>query len=132
MNKLYPIQLWFTTIVFVAPLLIILAGLVSEEWNMGLEVLPLFIIFGLMFSLPSLLVCFAAYKILTMKISSPILIKILLNLIIVSAVLITLALISGSLAFRLSIVYSASILIASVFFSVKIKEKHGTITTLKG
>ncbi|ALJ01675.1 hypothetical protein DC20_21720 (plasmid) [Rufibacter tibetensis] len=127
MNKFYPIQLWLTTIVFVAPLTMILAGLVNEEWNMGLEVLPLFIMFGLIFSLPSLLVCFAAYKILTVKISSPILIKILLNLIMVGAVLITFALISGSLAFRLSIIYSASIVIASLFYSVKIKEKHSSL-----
>lgn len=127
MNKLYPIQLWLTTIVFVAPLLIILVGLINEEWIMGLEVIPLFIMFGIVFSLPSLLVCFAAYKILTVKISSPILIKILLNLILVGAVLITFALISGSLASRLSIVYSASIVIASLFYSVKIKGKHSTL-----
>ena len=127
MNNLYPIQLWLTTIVFVAPLLMIVAGLINDEWNMGLEVLPLFIMFGLAFSLPSLLVCFAAYKILTVKISSPILIKILLNLIMVGAVLITFALISGSLAFRLSIVYSASIVISSIFYRVKFKEKHSSL-----
>ncbi|WP_116545489.1 hypothetical protein [Pontibacter virosus] len=127
MNKLYPIQLWLTTIILVAPLLMILAGLVNNEWNMGFEVLLLFVFFGLAFSLPAFLVCFAFYKILTVKISSPILIKILLNLIIVGAVLITFALISGSLAFRLSIVYSASVVIASLFYSVKRKEKHSSL-----
>ena len=127
MNKFYPIQLWLTTIIFVAPLLIMLAGLVNEEWNMGLEVLPLFIMFGLIFSLPSLLVCFAAYKIRTVKISSSTIIKILLNLMMVGAVLITFGLISGSLAFRLSIVYSASIAISSLFYSIKIKEKRSSL-----
>lgn len=86
---------------------------------MGLEVLPLFILFGLALSLPAFLVYFAVYQFFIVKISSPILIKLLLNTIAVGVVLITFTIISGSLAYRLSFIYSASVVIASSFYSVK-------------
>jgi len=78
-NTLYPIKLWLTSIVIIAPVLMTVVGLVNSEWNVGAETIPIFIPFGLVLSLPVLLICLLVYKVLIQQVSSETLIKLMLR-----------------------------------------------------
>lgn len=117
-NKLYPVQLWLTSTIVIAPLLLVVIGLINDVKNSGLETIPLFMMFGLVLSIPVFLICLFAYRLLLQKDSSAILIKIVLAIITIVGVFITFIIISGSMAYMLSLVYSSSVIISSLFYRI--------------
>jgi hypothetical protein len=117
-NTLYPIQLWLTSTVVIAPLLLIMTGLVNAKWNVGIETVPIFIPFGLVLSLPVLLICLLIFRIIIQEVSSQLLIKVILAVVAITGVVISFLIISGSMAFMLSLIYSGSIIIASLICKI--------------
>jgi Sec-independent protein secretion pathway component TatC len=128
MNKIYPFQLWLTSVLVIAPIIIIVANLINSRNIEELGVLPLFIAFGIFFSLPVLLICYFTYRLLIKRTSSALLIKIIINTITIIGVFTTFYVISGSMALILSLVYSGSVVISSLLFKIKEREKALPIT----
>ncbi len=120
-NKLYTFQLWLTTVILISP--IILFGTefylnhsyFNNSDNNGAVLI--FILFGLIFSLPTLLATYLIFAALTRKHSDIIHIKIAVILVSSIGVLITF-LFMGSRPFLPFVCYSASIIICSLFYKV--------------
>jgi hypothetical protein len=124
MNKLYPFQLWITSVVIVAPILLLILGLINKEWNTGRETIPIFILFGLFCSLHALVICYFTFNFLIEKYNSPLLIKAIICLITCGVIFFTFLFIQGSMTFFLSLVYSGSVIISSLI--LKINKKKST------
>jgi len=122
-NSWYPLQLWLTTIVFIAPILLFLGSFFYHvdysKTPSNFSVLVLFILFGLAFSSPAFLAIWLIYELLFSKIHSALLIKILISIVSIAGVFITFSGPKGSMAPQLEFVYSASIIISSCFFKVR-------------
>ena len=118
-NKLYPFQLWLTNTVVIAPLLLVVVGLINGVKNSGSETILLFMMLGVVLSIPVFLICLFTYRLLIQKVSSALLIKIVLAIITIVSVFITFIIISGSMAHLLSLVYSASVIISSLFYRIE-------------
>jgi hypothetical protein len=120
-NKIYPVQIWLATII-IAPILLSIVNLIEDHNYFNNSdnflVIILFIGYGLFFSLPAFVIFFIAFKILIRNPSSPLLIKIITDLISIGCLIITFLLIEGSMIFLGSIYYSASIIISSLFFKI--------------
>lgn len=126
-NKLYPVQLWLTSIVFFAPVIFIIVELFNDtdysgnSSNVGIFVL--LILFGILFSVPTFLVTLLIYELAYHKISSAFLIQVLINTISIAGIFITLTLISGSMIPQLKIIYTASVILTSLVLKVNKKRE---------
>jgi len=121
MNKSYPIKHWVTTLAL-GPLLPVLYGIIftKDDQVFGdLETYPLFIMFGLLFSLPVLFIYVFTFRFLIKKIDSAILIKTILNIVVIAGVFITFQVIKGGMAMALSKAYSVAAIISSLLFRIK-------------
>jgi hypothetical protein len=119
MNKLYPIKVWLATVLVTAPLLMVGATLIGQFG--GLDIIGLFIVLGLFFSLPTLLVAALSFWLLIRYSTSALLAKVCFMLITVAGIWITLGIISGSMSRMLSVIYTASIIISGFVFRVRTK-----------
>ncbi|WP_345166485.1 hypothetical protein [Nibribacter koreensis] len=112
----YVFLLWGSSIVFIAPIIFIIIGLLNEDFDTGFEVIPLFVLFGLVLSLPALSLSFIIFKFLSKRITSAVLLKSLINLFIIVSIFITFQIIGGTMALMLSLVYSGSVVLASLIY----------------
>ena len=126
-NNIYPLQLWLTTITIVAPILLSIAAVINDytyfKNSDNIGVIFLFIGLGLVFSFPMFMICFISFKLLVYKQVPPFFIKLILDLICIAGVVATFCIISGSMAFISSLIYSASIIISSLFYKVYIEKR---------
>lgn len=116
-NKMYPIQLWITTLIIALIIMVIISYSGIAEFSFLFVVL----IFSIFFSLPLILLNYFLFKLLSQKFHSTILIKLLLTFITIG-IIITFKIISGSMADDFTFIYSTAIIIASQFFKVYHKE----------
>jgi hypothetical protein len=121
-NKLYPLKVWLTTIVLIAPLLLFAGSLILDssyyKSSDNYFILLLFIGFGLLYSLPTFLLCYLTFIISSHKLNSSLLIKTMFDAVCITGIFITFSLIGGSEATQYSFCYSASVIIASLLFRV--------------
>jgi len=120
MNLSYPLKHWLTTLL-VGPILIIVYDLIVSLRLMvdGLGLLMVFIAVGLVLSLPIFLVYLWAFKLLTKKKISDLMIKATLDIGGVLAIIVTfLFIIKGNLAITLSVAYSIALVLSSLFFGI--------------
>lgn len=82
------------------------------------ETWPLFLLFGLVSSLPVLGACWWAYTRMLNTLTSAFAIKLLVNGVAIGGVLFLFLLLGGSMARLLSAVYASSIVLASLCFPV--------------
>jgi hypothetical protein len=121
MNKFYPFQLWLTTL-GIGPILYVLYGLLSSNQNEASEIFalyPLFLIIGLIYSIPLFLIFYIFFRLFAQLIPSSLAIKAIADILLVIGVFITFKVISGSEALNLSIAYSFGIIMSSTFFKIK-------------
>ena len=134
-NKKYPFYLWLLSIV-VAPILLVIIGMINLPDEIGasdtdvsgsLFVFLLFVVFGLLYSLPTFLMAFFSFKLLQQKFHHPMLLKLFIGVISIIGVFITFLLISGWNAFQwngnrsgivYTLVYATSIILTSLFLKV--------------
>jgi hypothetical protein len=121
-NDLYPGLLWITSIV-IAPLIFVIKTGSTRMDDLHFYFV-VFLIFGTLYSLPVLFICIVSFNILIKNLSSPLLIKALLNLICIIGVLLTFKIISDSDEFDLRLIYSASIILSSLLYRVRTKKEN--------
>jgi hypothetical protein len=129
----YPINQWLFT-VLIGPIGVVLIELiVSTPRNASgvFEAYLLFLIFGLLISLPTLLVNLIAFKTLTRKINSVWVLKMTLNAIAILGIIILMRfrIKGGPLSLQVFIAYSLVVLISSVFIKIETKKEAMPITT---
>lgn len=123
MNLEYPIKHWLTSLTL-GPLIMIIYDMVdnSKLMNDAGGIFFLFLVFGLLFSLPLLVLYALTYNFLTKNIKSNLMIKVILNLLGVLGIVITFSLIKGSMTVMASVFYSIGLIIASLFYNIRTKE----------
>lgn len=121
-NKLYPLKVWLTSIVIIAPFLLFIGSMILDSSYYknpdNYFILLLFIGFGLLYSLPTFLICYLTFEISSYKTNSPLLIKALFNVVCITGIFITFSLIGGSEITQDGFFYSASVIISSLIFKV--------------
>jgi len=123
-NTRYPIRLWLVSTAIVAPVFLALgasiynSGYFERASNFG--VVFLFMAFGLLFSMPTFLIVMFAFMELRKRIKSIPLLKIAINLVAITGVFITFALlkINENKAFYIA-VYCLSIIFSSIILPLK-------------
>jgi hypothetical protein len=130
-NYWYPLKVWLTTIILVSPVLFLIAiRLISGDWNFDILIHPRlilqFITYGLVFSLPTLAVCYTSFISLARKQFSPLVLKSGLILMVVLGVLLTLQLTLHYIENIFVFVYTIAAVISSLIFKVymPIKESN--------
>ncbi|MBC6608910.1 hypothetical protein H8B13_18965 [Hymenobacter sp. BT188] len=118
-NTGYPGQ-WWAASILLGPILVVLLGVVKGGGISSMEMFPVFLLFGLVFSLPTFGACWWAYARLIDSLYSAFAIKLLLNGIAIGGVLLTFFVIgaTGTMAMPLIIVYASSIILASCCFRI--------------
>ena len=122
----YPFKLWIISIGIIAPVLVGLFATINNSSyfskSNSIGVILVFILFGLIFSIPTFLISMILFKILFEKSISVTVIKVLINLIGIAGVLITFRIIElNDDSNTYAIIYSFSIVIASFFVSIRNK-----------
>lgn len=131
MNTFYPIKHWLLTLV-IGPVVVALYEVLFSYSNSILSFLesyPLFIIFGIFFSLPVLIVYYFLFYLLISKPLSTLTIKSILNLVTIIGIVVTFILLGGSVAPDYSISYSIAVVICSWLAKIKNTESISTDTT---
>ncbi len=126
--NIYPLKLWIISIGIVAPIILGLFTTINNFSNLGknnsIGVIFIFILFGLLFSIPTFLVSIILFKILFEKSISTIVIKVLINLIGISGVIITFRIMEfNDYGNTYALIYSFSIIVSSFFVSIKHRNK---------
>ncbi len=129
----YPIKQWLFT-VLIGPIGVVLIELMgSSRRNASgvFESFPLFLIFGLLISLPTLLLNLIVFKTLVRKINSVWILKLTLNAIAILGIIILMRfrIKGGPLSLQVFIAYSLVILISSLFIKIDIKKEALPTTT---
>ncbi len=83
-----------------------------------LSLIPVFVVFGFVFSLPVFMISLIFFNLLIHRFSSNLLIKTILCIVSIIGVFITFAIIKGSMAFTMSLIYSGSVIISSTLFKI--------------
>jgi hypothetical protein len=125
MNKNFPILTWMFTIA-VGPLLFILFEIIfkNEKIISSLEGLPVFIVIGMIMSLPTFFITMLVFKLIQRKNSSYNLTKLIHLTISITGLVITLDLISGTLQKPLTISYSIAVIISVFIIQIKLQKKE--------
>lgn len=122
-DQFYPTKVWLATILLLAPIIIVIVELYRDENylanNDNITILLLFIVFGIFLSLPALGLTYLTFSILALHNRSESLIRTLCSVVALLCTVITFWLINGAIANKLALIYSASIVIASLLFKVK-------------
>ena len=121
-NNWYPLQVWFLTIVIIAPLETIIYNRFFTENIAPLADrytwIILLVSFGLFFSFPVLIIYYLLFSLLIKKKIRPLVIKFILYLFSITGIYLTFALIHGSMVNLLSMIYSASVILPSFIFKI--------------
>jgi hypothetical protein len=116
----YPLKHWATTL-SIGPLLAIIYDSISNSGLItgGIQIYFLFVIYGVVFSLPVLLLYTLMFNWITKTNKSDIVIKTFLNVFTIGGVFLTFSLIGGSISMMASIAYSVAVLLASTFYKLR-------------
>lgn len=121
MTNTYPYKHWLTTLI-VSALTIFFIDVISgnNNFNDALGICMLFIIYGLLFSLPMFILYFLLFYILIRKVNSALIIKTILNTVTICGIYITIQLIGGTMMTpKLATYYSIILIVCSLFFKIK-------------
>ncbi|MDB5197452.1 MAG: hypothetical protein JWP88_1823 [Flaviaesturariibacter sp.] len=124
MDKSYRGKHWLLTLL-IGPLLPYFFGLIylPLQERGSLETYPLFVMFGIVFSLPVLGLYCIVFKILNDRNNLPIILnKTILNLTVIIGVFITFQVIKGTIAIPMSMGYSVAAMLSSFFIKLHQKE----------
>ena len=116
----YPIKHWLGTLA-VGPVIVLIYDAVFSHNNSmlsGPEFYVLIFLFGLLFSLPSLLIYYFCYKMVSRKVKSKLRTKMVLLIIAIVETLLTLYLIGGTLMNPLMISYSAALVMTAIVLKI--------------
>ena len=116
----YPIKHWLGTLA-VGPVIVLIYDAVFSHNNSmlsGLEFYVLIFRFGLLFSLPSLLIYYFCYKMVSRKVKSKLRTKMVLLIIAIVGTLLTLYLIGGTLMNPFMISYSAALVMTAILLKI--------------
>ena|SRR5215217_1126460 len=132
MNISYPLRQWLITI-SLGPLILPLIELSLNNFRNAiglLEVYPLFLLFGIAFSLPTLLVYFIIYRFLTKRQNPEWIVKANLNLVAILGIAATYRfnLTKGNLTLKLFIAYCSVILLSSIILRLNTKQNALPLT----
>jgi hypothetical protein len=121
-HPLYPIKVWTTALFIVAPVCFWIEDMIVHK-NIrinpqDLMIVPLFGLAGSVFSLPVYGILFLAFRYLTKKQLAPVYVKWILNSLCVLGIFITFKIIDENPQFGTALCYSASAIIASLFFKI--------------
>ena len=120
MNKNYPLYNWITTII-IGPILFTVYEILfkNESISSMLEMIPLFILMGIIFSIPVLILNILIFNLLSKIITSKIFMKFILTVVGITGVVVTFKIIGGTLSNNLTIYYSIAIILSSIFVKLK-------------
>ncbi len=125
MNLEYPLKWWFTSIIL-APIYMVVYSIISKSNYLispeSISIIFIFILFGLVLSLPMQILCIILFKFLIKKINSEIIIKLILNIVCITGIFTTFKLIGGSASLDLSLAYSTSVILSSLIYKIRSKE----------
>ncbi|MGV3540854.1 MAG: hypothetical protein ACO1OQ_13655 [Rufibacter sp.] len=117
-SKIYffPISLWLFSVVLIAPVILVpvLGGAYNSDLGDTFALFPLFIISGLLLSIPVFMITYFSYHLLVKRITSRLLLRVLMCTIAISGMLITFYITGGSAAPVFASVYAISIALASM------------------
>ncbi len=120
-NKLFPLQLWLTSVVLVSPLLAIIINSLNGSFyfknSEDLQSILIIIVFGILYSLPVFIISVISYRFLLKKKLSALLVKFLLILICIVGVVITFLILTRDLINGIGY-YSIGIIISSLFYRI--------------
>jgi len=121
-HPLYPIKVWTTALFIVAPVCFWIEDMIVHKSirinPQDLMIVPLFGLAGSVFSLPVYGILFLLFRFLTKKQLAPAYVKWILNSLCVIGIFITFKIIDESPQFGIALCYSASAIIASLFFKI--------------
>ncbi len=121
-NKLYPLKTWLTTVVVISPILLFGGSAIFDpsyyKNSDNYFIILLFIVFGLLYSIPTFVVGNLTFIILCRRLDSPFLIKTIFSVFCIAGIFITFSIIGGSEATLYSFFYSAGVIISSFIFKV--------------
>ena len=120
-NKWYPIKIWLTTIILLGPLAVSIYSIAEDSYYDKGEILSqalLFMLYGLVFSLPILGICYFFFKITTRKQMPGFLVKAITDSLCLLGVFITLKYVAPYAKLSLTLIYSASVIMSSLFYKV--------------
>jgi hypothetical protein len=105
----YPYKHWLASLALGS-----LVGLASS-----IEMYLVYLMMGVIFSLPAFVVYLIAFGLLSKNAFSPFILKVILNLLAVAGVVITLTVIGGDFAVITAMIYSGALVITSFFFRIE-------------
>src|SRR5579863_1526186 len=120
-NATYPFLVWIATIALVAPLLVVSHGLFFVEdysRSAGDFSWIMLIPFGMVLSLPVLIINYLIFYFLTKKGIKALGVKLILCITSISGILLTFHIIGGSTEYTFDILYSVSVVLPSFLFRV--------------
>ena len=129
-NYSFPILHWLTSI-FIAPILFLCATWLEDGATVAMSdssMIPAFLFVGVIFSVPVVVIYFLLYSFLVNVISSTLLIKVILCATAISWCCVVIIVLTGTMDKRLCIVYSVSIIIASMFYKVSKSNSYSRVS----
>ena len=121
MDQRYILKHWLATLL-VAPILLYVYDLVMMEASWGLGACGLIILFGALFSIPTLIAYIFLFKLLANQNVNSCTAKIILDSLVVLGVTITGMLVGGTLITILIIIFSVAAVLASLLFRLSAKQ----------
>jgi glucan phosphoethanolaminetransferase (alkaline phosphatase superfamily) len=133
-DKLYPIKIWLASIVFFGPIVMSLGSLLENRDYLNnpdnVGVIFLFVLFGLVLSVPTFAIMFLTFIFAVRHFQSAIAIRLICLIVSVCGVVITFLLLKGSMAPKLTLVYSISVAMSSCVFRLYKKQNVGSVGEL--
>ena len=120
-DKFYPLKHWFATLVC-GPILLIIFEAISSNASGLAEAYPLFLLFGIAFSLPCLALYWVFFLFLLKMKTPPLTAKTILKVIAIAIIFISSEIIKGSLILKVPLPYSVAIVLTSFFIRFSEKE----------
>ena len=119
---LYPVRHWLTSLA-VGPLLVFISNIVINSADINANDFfanyILLFFFGLIFSLPTIVFYYVVYNLLIKRQTSPVIIKIILDIVAVLGMCLTLHLIGGTAIPGMYAPYSTAIVVCSLFYKTE-------------
>jgi len=128
LNYWFPLKAWLTTVIIIGPLLLTIFGSLNiterfiHEWS-DLWIIVVIILYGLVFSLPTLLVSYLVFIQLNPKRTLPVWAKIIIGTVAVLGAIITFRLMGGFMTPIIFVSYTAASILSCLPYKVyKIKK----------
>ncbi len=128
MDTFYPIKHWLLTLL-ISPLILFLYSFLflgGDSFSDFLGLYFVFILFGIVISLPALICYYFTFYLLKTKINSALQLKTILNVIAITGIFITFLIMEGSSIFDFILCYSIAVIICSGFSKIKKKESYSS------